>query len=75
MNIETMTMADIEKRSAEIEEMMKAEDADIESLTAEVEQLEKRKAEIEKEDGTHAKVKFLSLTPEGMNFDPDADAE
>ena len=32
-------------------------------------------AEIEKEDGTHAKVKFLSLTPEGMNFDPDADAE
>jgi len=49
MNIETMTMADIEKRSAEIEEMMKAEDADIESLTAEVEQLEKRKAEIEKE--------------------------
>ena len=49
MNIETMTMADIEKRSAEIEELMKAEDADIESLTAEVEQLEKRKAEIEKE--------------------------
>ena len=32
-------------------------------------------AEIEKEDGTHAKVKFLSLTPEGMNFDPDADSE
>ena len=30
-------------------------------------------AEIEKEDGTHAKVKFLSLTPEGMNFDPDAE--
>lgn len=49
MNIETMTMADIEKRSAEIEELMKADDADIESLTAEVEQLEKRKAEIEKE--------------------------
>ena len=49
MNVNEMQMADIEKRSAEIEEMMKAEDADIESLTAEVEQLEKRKAEIEKE--------------------------
>jgi HK97 family phage major capsid protein len=49
MNVNEMQMSDIEKRSAEIEEMMKAEDADIESLTAEVEQLEKRKAEIEKE--------------------------
>ena len=49
MNVNEMQMSDIEKRSAEIEELMKAEDADIESLTAEVEQLEKRKAEIEKE--------------------------
>lgn len=33
-------------------------------------------AEIELEDGTHKSVKFLSLTPAGMNFDPDAeDAE
>ena len=32
-------------------------------------------AEIEVEDGTHKKVKFLSLTPAGMSFDPDADAE
>lgn len=32
-------------------------------------------AEIELEDGTHKQVKFLSLTTEGMNFDPDADAE
>lgn len=33
-------------------------------------------AEIELEDGTHKGVKFLSLTAEGMNFDPDAtDAE
>ena len=33
-------------------------------------------AEIENEDGTHAKVKFLLLTPDGMAFDPDAeDAE
>ena len=33
-------------------------------------------AEIELEDGTHKAVKFLSLTAEGMNFDPDAtDAE
>ena len=33
-------------------------------------------AEIELEDGTHKQVKFLSLTAEGMAFDPDAtDAE
>ena len=29
-------------------------------------------AEVELEDGTHAQVKFLSLTAEGMAFDPDA---
>ena len=33
-------------------------------------------AEVELEDGTHKAVKFLSLTPAGMDFDPDAeDAE
>lgn len=32
-------------------------------------------AEIELEDGTHKQVKFLSLTPAGMSFDPDADDE
>lgn len=33
-------------------------------------------AEVELADGTHAQVKFLSLTPAGMAFDPDAtDAE
>lgn len=32
-------------------------------------------AEIELEDGTHKAVKFLSLTPAGMEFDPDTDAE
>ena len=32
-------------------------------------------AEVELEDGTHKQVKFLSLTPAGMAFDPDADAE
>ena len=33
-------------------------------------------AEIENEDGTHTKVKFLSLTPAGKAIDPDAeDAE
>ena len=30
-------------------------------------------AEVELEDGTHKEVKFLSLTAEGMAFDPDAD--
>lgn len=29
-------------------------------------------AEIELDDGTHKPVKFLSLTPAGMEFDPDA---
>jgi hypothetical protein len=32
-------------------------------------------AEVELEDGSHKQVKFLSLTPAGMAFDPDADAE
>ena len=32
-------------------------------------------AEIELEDGTHKQVKFLSLTPAGMSFDPDATEE
>ena len=37
--------------------------------------MERVPAEIELADGTHKAVKFLSLTAEGMNFDPDADAE
>ena len=32
-------------------------------------------AEIELEDGSHKAVKFLSLTPAGLAFDPDADEE
>ena len=32
-------------------------------------------AEIELEDGTHKQVKFLSLTPAGIAFDPDATEE
>ena len=32
-------------------------------------------AEIELENGTHKQVKFLSLTPAGMAYDPTADAE
>ena len=46
MKIDEMQMSDIEQRSAEIEELLKSEDADIDSLTAEVEELEKRKAQI-----------------------------
>lgn len=49
MEIKEMQMADIEQRSAEIEEMMKAEDADIDALTEEVNQLAERKAQIETE--------------------------
>lgn len=46
MDIKTMQMSDIERRSAEIEELLKSEDADIDALTKEVEELEARKAEI-----------------------------
>lgn len=46
MEIKEMQMSDIERRSAEIEELLKSEDADIESLTKEVEEMESRKAEI-----------------------------
>ena len=46
MKIDEMQMSDIEQRSAEIEELLKSDDADIDSLTAEVEELEKRKAQI-----------------------------
>lgn len=46
MEIKEMQMSDIEARSLEIEEQLKNEDADIESLTAEVERLAERKAEI-----------------------------
>lgn len=46
MEIKEMQMSDIEKRSAEIEELLKSEDADIDSLTKEVEEMEARKAQI-----------------------------
>ena len=35
----------------------------------------REEAEIELEDGTHQKVKYLRLTDEGMAVDLDADAE
>ena len=46
MEIKEMEMADIEKRSAEIEEEIAQEDADMDALNEEVEELENRKAEI-----------------------------
>ena len=46
MEIKEMTMNDIETRSAEIEEELQNENADVETLTAEVEELEARKAQI-----------------------------
>lgn len=49
MEIREMQMSDIEQRSAEIEELLKSEDADIDALTTEVQELENRKAEILKE--------------------------
>lgn len=46
MEIKDMQMADIEARSAELENAMNAENADIENITAEVTALEERKAQI-----------------------------
>ena len=49
MEIKEMSMNDIETRSAELAEMLKAEDADVEMISKETEELEARKAEILKE--------------------------
>ena len=35
--------------------------------------MQRTPAEIQLEDGTHKAVKFISLTEEGKNFDPDAE--
>lgn len=35
---------------------------------------ERVEAEQELEDGTHEKVKLIRMTPEGRDFDPDAEA-
>jgi DNA-binding MarR family transcriptional regulator len=37
--------------------------------------MERVEAEVELEDGTHKSVKFIKLTPEGENFDPEAEDE
>ena len=49
MEIKEMLTEDIEKRSLEIAEELKKEDADVDSLEAEITELEERKAEIVKE--------------------------
>ena len=35
--------------------------------------MQRTPAEVQLEDGTHKAVKFISLTEEGKNFDPDAE--
>lgn len=37
--------------------------------------MERVEAEVELEDGTHKSVKFIKLTPEGENFDPETEDE
>ena len=49
MEIKEMLIEDIEKRSLEIAEELKKEDADVDSLEAEVKELEERKAQIVKD--------------------------
>lgn len=69
MKIEEMQMSDIEKRSAEIEDLLKSEDADIESLTAEVEELETRKAKI-LADAEKRKKEADEALKNGKEFEP-----
>lgn len=63
MEIKEMQMSDIEKRSLEIEEELKNEDADIEKLEAEVKDLEERKVQIEKE-AEERKAQLEAIEPE-----------
>ena len=55
MEINEMELTDIETRASEIEELMKTDDADIETLSKEVEALEERKANILTEVETRKK--------------------
>lgn len=67
MNIEEMTMDDIEKRSLEIEDEIKVEGADLDSLEDEVNKLEERKLEITKQAEERKKeleeIKGLEIEP------------
>ena len=56
MEIKDMTINDIEQRSVEIAEAMKAEDADLDALDEEVRQMEERKAVLKAEAEDRAKL-------------------
>ena len=56
MEIKDMTINDIEQRSVEIAEAMKAEDADLDALDEEVRQMEERKAVLKAEAEERAKL-------------------
>ena len=72
MEIKEMTMNDIEIRSAEIEEEIQQENADVETLTAEVEELEARKAQIiEEAEQRKREVEEVKQTAEALNEQPE----
>ena len=72
MEIKEMTMKDIEVRSAEIENEIQKEDADVDTLTAEVEELEARKAEIiEEAEQRKREVEEVRLTAEMIPEQPE----
>lgn len=71
MEIREMTMADIEQRSAELAEMLKAEDCDMTAIESETEQLEQRKAEILQEAEARSKqvAEVITTTPTIETFE------
>ena len=83
MEIREMSMTDIENRSAELAEMLKAEDADVDTISKETEELEARKAEINKALGCepewnpnpNAKDKTITLSFQTDLSDPEKTEE
>lgn len=72
MEIKEMTMKDIEVRSAEIENEIKAEGADVDTLAGEIEELEARKAEIiEEAEQRKREVEEVRLTAEPIDEQPE----
>ena len=59
----------LKENSRKIYDYVKANDG--EKVTVPL--MERVEAEVEAEDGTHAKVKFIRLTDAGRKFNPDAE--
>lgn len=73
------TIGDAKVTAADVAEALNLEKKSVDGIFTSAIQRKgygvRTEAEIELEDGTHKKVKFLSLTPAGMSFDPDAEED